>query len=173
MRLLYLDVDGVLNRHNPHPSGYCGLDYECVQHLCSILVRIPDLRIVLSSAWRYIVHGGDVSLRGFEYIMLIFGADYDAINAKIIGVTETDEEACERVGLSMPGASLDYEWLKEYGHDLRVMQIEDCVLALGATEYVILDDLPLDTLRLVQTEPCTGLTAELADEVVRRFSYSS
>lgn len=177
MPLLYLDIDGVLNDHQPLPNGYCGLVPVCVQNLCKILVELPDVNIVLSSAWRYIMHKRDITPRGFEYLMMIFGAPYDVIHERIVTCTDTDEHTCLDVGLMEADAELDYEWLKENGMDLRVLQIERSSewLFCGRSDgvYAILDDLPLDSPHLIQTDGAIGLTEADADRVIEYFRVRS
>lgn len=50
MRLLFLDVDGVLNNHIPLENGYCTLYYDKVQLMNKVLDYFPGMHIVLSSA---------------------------------------------------------------------------------------------------------------------------
>ncbi|QGZ14172.1 hypothetical protein PP940_gp142 [Rhizobium phage RL2RES] len=64
-RLLFLDVDGVLNNEmwiNPHrdaansdkPEDFFigSFDTYCVERLIKVLVEVPDAKIVVSSTWR-------------------------------------------------------------------------------------------------------------------------
>lgn len=60
MKLLFLDIDGVLNDHTRTPSGYCGIQADKVSHLNFILKEAPEVQIVISSAWRYIMLRGDI-----------------------------------------------------------------------------------------------------------------
>jgi hypothetical protein len=147
----------VLNDHRPFPNHYCGIKPECLACLTAILEAAPDVKIVLSSAWRYLVHSGAFNERGLEYLLNIHGAPYELYHQRIIGVTETDEDTCLALGIMDEGAVLDYEWLKEYGYDLRAIQIERFAQAHNIGVYAVIDDLPLPTPALVQTDPDTGL----------------
>ncbi len=57
MKILFLDIDGVLNskagweRDNPDTIKY--MQKECVTLLNKIVAEIPDLKIVISSSWRH------------------------------------------------------------------------------------------------------------------------
>lgn len=56
MKVLFLDVDGVLNRDGTKERcmGYVGIDRELSEKLIAWRGRNPDVEIVLSSTWRYI-----------------------------------------------------------------------------------------------------------------------
>jgi hypothetical protein len=169
MQLLFFDVDGVLNRHKRRRNGYCGLEPACVSNLCRILAACPEVQLVISSAWRYAVTGGSMNCRGFEYLMMTYGAPYRQLHQRIHGHTVTDEAMAMQLGLMEEGAELDYLWLKENGCELRVEQIDAYAAAAGCTSYVVLDDLELPLPQLVLTDPAVGLTRAQVAEVVARF----
>lgn len=73
MRILFLDVDGVLNAHDRYANGHCGLHADKLALLDGIVAR-TGCKIVLSSAWRYMVLNGAMSLNGFAYMLMINGA---------------------------------------------------------------------------------------------------
>lgn len=147
--IIFLDIDGVLNDHAAHKaSGYCGLKSRCVYHFNRIL-KATDARIVLSSAWRYMVHGGAVTLKGFEYLLCTHGVD---AHERVIGATCTDEE---REGWTR-GEQIRH-WLNENGSGCR---------------YVVLDDLVNVGIKeaghpFVQTYGRTGLNRCDADLVIK------
>jgi hypothetical protein len=85
--MLFLDIDGVLNAHEKHPNGYRGIKPECVYRLNRIIAETGAM-VVISSSWRYMLHGAAVTLAGFRYLLLIHGLSRDAV---IIGFTERDE----------------------------------------------------------------------------------
>jgi hypothetical protein len=171
-KILVLDIDGVLNDHRPLPNGYSQMKLSCVKQFCRILETCPDVEIVLSSAWRYLTFGDipPMSLRGFEYLMCLFGAPYYTIHNRIIGTTASDEAMCIELGITEEGVDLDYLWLKENGYLLRREQI------LRATEgnyIVVLDDLDLEMPELIKTDGNVGLTKVLADQVIDRFQMTN
>lgn len=54
MKVLFLDVDGVLNHHGTFKEQkivLC-LDDKCLDRLVEITTAVPDVKIVLSSTWR-------------------------------------------------------------------------------------------------------------------------
>lgn len=53
MKVLFRDIDGVLNDHRPHPgSPYNGIKPSCMKLLNQVLA-VTDASIILSTAWRY------------------------------------------------------------------------------------------------------------------------
>jgi hypothetical protein len=73
MKLLFLDIDGVLNSHDQHPNGYCGIHPEKVMLLNGIVEK-TNCKIVISSAWRYMILRGDMTLKGFGNLLGTYGA---------------------------------------------------------------------------------------------------
>jgi hypothetical protein len=164
VKVIFLDIDGVLNDHRAQCNGYCGICPQMVDHLNSILQAVPDAEIVVSSAWRYCVHNGHSTVEGLEHLLLTHGVD---CAARVDGVTDADPATYS------PGSHLapfDVEWWKEQGLKWRKSQILSYVCDHEIERFVILDDLPLDLPELVQTSAQTGLTAELAAEVVKRLT---
>lgn len=163
-KVLFLDYD--VNDHRNLANGYCQLKTKCVKELCRILDNCPDVNIIISSAWRYMMFGDTPALneRGMEYIMCLFGADYHSINKRIIGKTISDEEMCELLGISENNAEVDYLWLKDNGCLLRREQI---LLAAKDDKFVVLDDLNLEMPELIQTDGNVGLTKTQADKIIK------
>lgn len=87
---LFLDVDGVCNRHKPFPNGYNGMDWENVQHL-NWVVKETGCKIVVSSAWRYCVWSGSMNLKGLINLFLSHGID--CYGDVIVGITRRDISA--------------------------------------------------------------------------------
>lgn len=164
--LIFLDFDGVLNDHKPLKNGYCNLKRSCLRELEYILRSLPDLKIVVSSAWRYLYFNGDVNLRGLEYIMCLFGIPFDVINEKIMFTTLSDEKTCLDLGLMEKDAVLDYQWLKENGLEIREIQIEHIASVLRRP-YVVVDDLPLKSKNFIQTNGLTGLTRKESNLIIK------
>lgn len=96
MKVLFLDIDGVLNGHEwDDEAQSCNIRRECVKHLNRV-VRETGCRIVLSSAWRYMVHGGQMTLKGFGYMLRTHGliSECGAMNL-IVGLTRKDDESVD------------------------------------------------------------------------------
>lgn len=95
MRLIFLDIDGVLNGHDRHrhPNGYCGIDPACVYRLNRIVAE-TGARLVISSAWRYLLGPrGGMSPVGFKSMLLTYGLDR---SVEIDGRTPLDEVTPDR-----------------------------------------------------------------------------
>lgn len=60
MKVLFLDIDGVLNHQNTKDRvcGFVGLDPELIAIFNKIVDAVPDLKIVVSSTWRKSVMPG-------------------------------------------------------------------------------------------------------------------
>lgn len=88
MKVLFLDIDGVCNSHDSHPNGYCGIDPKKMALLNSI-VESTDCRIVLASAWRYLVLKSSMTLAGFGNMLATYGAS-EAVRAALLDVLPED-----------------------------------------------------------------------------------
>lgn len=161
-RLLFLDIDGVLNDHTAYANGYCGIQADKVVHLNAILEAVPDLKIVLSSAWRYTL--GTVG--SIETLLCCHGVN---CGKRVHGLTEPDEKTH---GGPMPDFGDRQAW-SEIGIRLRAMQIRKYVASVNNGNWVAIDDLPLDIepQNFVQTNPDIGLTAGVANAVIECFHY--
>ncbi len=138
--IIFLDIDGVLNGHEfLVEAKSCTINPECVRRLNRILIE-TDARIVLSSAWRYMVHGHAMTLEGFGYMLRTHGflGSLNGCERLIIDLTCRDED--------IPG---------------RPDQIRAWLRANGQCDqqYVVLDDLDLDWggLNVVMTDGAIGL----------------
>lgn len=158
MKILFLDFDGVVNTHNAMGNGYCGIEREKVNLLNRVLDE-TDCRIVISSAWRYMVLCGDMTLRGFEHMLLTHGLKcYN----KVIGCTPADENVESR-GLQIS------EWINN--------SLPGILENIGQTQfkYVVVDDLDdCNGIKIsgaghsiVQTDGKVGLTNENCNELIR------
>ena len=105
MKVLFLDIDGVLNGHEKHPdSPYTTIRPDCVRRLNRV-IKATDCKIVISSAWRYMVlrtrknEPATMTLLGFQYLLHTHGlmthsdTDWSKI---IVGHTCPDEDIPER-----------------------------------------------------------------------------
>lgn len=143
MKIIFLDIDGVLNDHSPMCNGYCGIKAECVEQLNRILATAPDAKIVVHSAWRYLLYDGDLPIRFFENLLLSHGVD--CLN-RLHGRTRWD---------SVGGHEAD-----------RVSQIREYVIDHGVECFAVLDDLDLQMENFVRTDGSRGLTRDDADRAI-------
>src|SRR3954463_9098907 len=81
-------MDGVLNDHKLQDNGYCGIKPACVENFNLLLNKVPQAQIIISSAWRYIVGQGQMTTKGFEYLLLVCGV---FATDRVMGVTKSDE----------------------------------------------------------------------------------
>jgi len=149
MKVLFLDVDGVLNAHRKGRNGFCYFEPVCVENLNKILFSITDLQIVISSSWRYMIEPSVMTLLGFEYLLIVSGV---ACKARILGMTTRDKE--------IPGrADQIKRWLDEHP---------------DVTKHLALDDLDWDfpsrKIVSLQTDGYVGLTEESAQEIINYFN---
>lgn len=106
--ILFLDIDGVLNGHQIlREAGCCGIDPRCVRHL-NLVLRRTGCKIVLSSAWRYMIHCKAMKLDGFWYMLRTHGFTNNGNGNPIIGLTRKDKD----VGDSNERGRQIREWLK-------------------------------------------------------------
>lgn len=179
--LLFLDIDGVLNGHDWDEGAQSNrIRYQCVRELNRIIAE-TGAKVVLSSAWRYMIHGRQMTLAGFGYLLRTHGASC----LQLVGLTEPDEvcplcgnkqrlrgrkrlEAFDaegyRVcivkgcgGISTRGAQVT-AWLNEHSP------------ATGWPPYVVIDDDDLGFTDIghpfVQTNGETGLTASDGERAI-------
>ena len=148
MNILFLDFDGVLNssigfeRDKPRTAFYFAP--ECVENLKTVLDALPELKIVVSSAWR--------ECASMSKLRRIF-RKYGLPGGRIVGIT--------------PTALSDYM----RGHEIQSWL--DSQPPGRVERFIILDDdsdmadlMPY----LVQTKDETGFTRKNAEEVICRLS---
>lgn len=150
MPLIFLDIDGVLNDHSCHSrTRYCSTDKACIARLDRILVE-TDARIVLTSAWRYLVHGGSMTMEGLRNLLHSHWVD----GSRLIGITRRDvTDGIAGVKPRTDRGPQVTEWLRE-----RVMGDP----FLMQTPYVVIDDMDLEITTslhpFVRTDGSVGLT---------------
>lgn len=185
MKILFLDIDGVLNGHQKDEQGYCRIVPYCVNYLNRV-IDATDCKIVLSSAWRYMIHCGAMTLKGFEYMLITHRLK---VLNRIIGLTKPDEHcnhcnkesrrgivcevgghvgghACQRCGRPLPErAEQIRHWLE--GEERIV------------TSWAVVDDDPMrmdfgrDAWRFVRTRASVGLTLNSAIRLARILNKGS
>lgn len=155
--VLFLDVDGVLNN-----APYCqrvakmnAMDPENVAALNSVLVAVPEARIVVSSSWRYL----HKTIELMAERLRLEGVD----GARVIGMTPRslyDDERDGRVKLSMIIEG-----------QIRGLEITAWLEENDVVRYVILDDSSdagagHDPAVFIQTSWEVGLTMEHAARAI-------
>lgn len=158
--LLFLDIDGVLNAHEFDPEVMCGQIHRDKVELLNRILRATDARVVLSSAWRYIVHRGEATLTGMEWLLRSHGMLAD----RLIGITRPDTM---RTGLGYDGEPPMWPVPNERGQ-----QISDWLAkhAARGCPHVAIDDLDLGITDaghvLIRTTGTIGLTDDDATRAI-------
>lgn len=150
MKVLFLDVDGVLNREIENEDFFIfgDIEFDCLLHLASI-VEDTGAKIVVSSSWRL------PTLNDNPHIKL------DMLKKELSTVGLTIHDVTPDLVLEPRGSEID-EWLSKNPE---------------VTNFVILDDfIGLDLMdefeehhkkHLVVTDPKIGLT--VMDTILAKF----
>lgn len=161
MKLLFLDIDGVLNTNTTF--RFCCVDKPAIHtshvvHLNTILRAVPDVRVVISSAWRKLIFNGCMTLHGFEHMLASHGL---YALGMLHGCTRQD------------GLTLSEEEAQTFPFRQREAQIQQYVRQNPCSAFVVLDDLDLDLPQLVKIDPREGLTVEKANEAIKLLTPSA
>lgn len=152
--IIFLDIDGVLNDHKKI-NDVCdcnGLKLSCVEQFNRIIYFLKP-KIVISSAWRYMILNNEISRSGFKYLLQTHGVTK---NINIIGVTDFDRE-----DLGKNRGELIDNFIKKF-------HINE--------HFIILDDSPGDMCfnphqdKLYKTDGNIGLTKNDADTIISNNS---
>ncbi len=155
---LFLDIDGVLNCHEFDREIMCGSFHASKVGRLNYVLRTTGSRIVLSSAWRYLVYRGEMNLRGLEWLLRSHGILAD----RLVGITREDTQKTVNGFDGNP-----ITWCQQ---DERGKEIAEWVRAHNVQTYAVVDDLDLGIREaghpFVQTEGKVGLTWADADKLV-------
>ncbi len=154
--IIFLDIDGVLNDHKWNEEAQsCTIRTDCMNELNRI-IKETSANIVLSSAWRYMVLGGTMSITGFEYLLRTHGF---ISTGTIIGHTGKDRVTSDR----SDRAKLIKAWVIAQSYQSGM--------------YIALDDddlgYTLEGIPLVLTNGKRGLTEADALNVIQFINHES
>lgn len=143
MKIIFLDIDGVLNHHSLTCKSLASIMPRCVRAFNRI-IDATDAKIVLSSSWRSWIHNGYMTATGFACLLHSHG-----VRGDVIGCTrpcEADEPRYKQIR----------DWTRNHG--------------VQGDRYCVIDDDPeaFGGRLGVQTK-MTGLTerdADLAIEIL-------
>ncbi len=108
-KILFLDIDGVLKGHQFMGGAQsCKINPENVKHLNKILDTVDNLKIVLSSSWRYMIFGGAMTLKGFEYMLRTYGVNC---------IDKLDSHTCSDETVRGRHFQISH-WLQTHGYQL-------------------------------------------------------
>lgn len=147
--VLFLDIDGVLNGEGAYDeiAKSNRIWAPCVEQLNAVLLR-TGCDVVVSSAWRYMILGQAMTLKGFEYLLQTHGV---ACTGHLIGYLGRDSQ------LEDPTE--------------RAQQVEAWLEANPwCVQFAIVDNMDMGFSRFpqfVQTCESTGLTSADAQQLIR------
>lgn len=147
MKVLFLDIDGVLNNSQFNPAAESStLDPAAVARLNQV-VRSTGAKLVLSSSWRYLILEGAMTLQGFEYLLRSHGLDKGCL----LDHTGADQAADVFAGR----AAQIQRWLAQHPEVADWAAIDDAALALGPLGW-----------RQVKTDGTVGISDADAAQLV-------
>jgi hypothetical protein len=134
----------VLNDHTQHANKYCGTRPECVAQFNRLLLALPGTKVVISSAWRYLLLGNHQTLFGFEAMLMTHG-------------------------VSFPNAIHSHTRIDKHRDEPRIEQIRDWLLHYDpqCEGWIALDDMHLaDDPRCFRIRGDVGLTSADVDSIL-------
>lgn len=174
MNIIFLDIDGVLNAHEDIQPDVLSatIDKGKVARLNHIL-RATGAKIVLTSAWRYFVHRGEMNIAGLDWLLRTHGILAD----RLVGITEPDT----MIPASTPynGDPKTWPMADERGHQISGwLLLEGVALAnarLAGFRYVAIDDMDLGITAaghpLVHIDGKRGLQHEDAQLAIKILNH--
>ena len=144
---VFLDVDGVLNTEADWRRKIYSLDPSCVSSFCSLLKRIPNPKIVLSSSWRNgIARDGSTAVHIDELMKALEPS----------GLNSMDKTAVSPDGSR--SKEIDY-YLRRHPEDKYII-LDDDVALFEHREM---------TANLYLTSAKTGLTDKDVKKIIKQF----
>jgi hypothetical protein len=162
VKLIFLDIDGVLNGHEFNADAMSSTFDRDKVHVLNRILKETDAKIVLTSAWRYLVHRGEMNLEGLNWLLKSHGI----MDGRLAGITRMDtmERPVYRGDLNSWPAT------NERGRQITDWIAENLPDHNGIA-YIAVDDLDLGIIEeghaFIQTDPKVGLTHSHADKIIR------
>lgn len=159
LKLVFLDFDGVLNCHEWDAEVGCGAIHQDKMFRLNVILKKTDAKVIVSSAWRYLVHRGEMNEVGFDWLLRSHGLLKD----RYYGLTRKDMLRKEENFNGDPKT-----WIPD---NERGLQIREVVENVKPQTYVVLDDLDLGIREhkhpFVQTNGKVGLQDGHVEQAVR------
>ena len=131
--VVFLDCDGVIAPHEAEYDQVCLSGKISREHVLRLnrILHATDARVVLSSAWRYLIFNGDMVLSGFDWLLRSHGF----MHSRLTGVTPPDTMVRGNYN-GVPSS-----WPQEAERGTQITRWRE---GIGhAAKYVVLDDLDL------------------------------
>ncbi len=159
MKALFLDTDGVLNTRDFNAAALCApIHPEKVARLNRVL-RATDARVVLSSSWRYLVHNGEMTRSGLEWLYRSHGLLAD----RLIGVTRPDKLVGGVVEPHERGRQVA-EFVRWWNDGPRLGLPDKCRVFAAVDD--VDDGFTAEGIPFLQTDGGVGLTDADADRLI-------
>jgi len=157
MKIIFLDIDGVLNAHEKlDPNVMSGQINKDKVKLLNQILEATGAKLILSSAWRYLVHRGEMTLQGLDWLLRSHGIFQD----RIIGITKPDTMFPTPDGKIFPKEN-------ERGEQISAWLQENP----GYIKYVVIDDLDLGISEakhpFILVDGTVGLTEQNAQKAIK------
>lgn len=171
-RYLFLDIDGVLNTvhysdylidHNEDECDEDGaiFDPEAIDNLATIIRHVPDLKIIITSTWRF---------KGLDWMNRLW--EKRKMPGRIFSFTPALDIVCFKDLINQKNSNSTFP----YG--TRGLEINEWLrqnVKRGTPyKYIILDDeidyLAIQEDSVVLTDPYQGLSKSKAEEVIQKLS---
>lgn len=133
MKVVFLDIDGVLRVLNKFSES-------AVKNLNKLLEEVPELKIVVSSAWRH---------KGLKYVKDML-EDNGVDSSRIIGITDTKKDSPDR------GHHIE-RWLDKHKEVTKFVILDDK------------EDMDRVVKELVKTNPYVGLTSSDVKKAIKKL----
>ena len=157
MKLLFLDIDGVLNVHDFNKESMSGVIHRDKVERVNEILRRTDARVVLSSAWRYFVHRDEMDLTGLDWLLRSHGL----IHGRLDGITRKDR-------LNFAYCGDPSKWYID-GNE-RSDQVLEYLEPRSVESYVVIDDLDLGfskrEMNFIHTDGLVGITDEHVQKAI-------
>lgn len=140
-KVLFLDIDGVLNGHEwckRHPTP-CLRILQPQATLLSRLLELTKSKVVISSSWASWIVRGYMTTDGFRRLLLTHGID-----AEVIGYLDVTADPNNR-------SAKIAAWVEEKRPD----------------RYLVLDDLPIEGHPIIRPNPAIGLQESDVIEAIK------
>lgn len=144
MKVLFLDIDGVLNDGTRSTLAESSSFNPASVAQLNRVIEVTGCKLVLSSSWRYVILDGTMTLGGFEFLLRTHGVRQGAL----IGHTCEDE--------LVPGRGAQIRrWVERHTAVLVWAAVDDHDLGLGNEAW-----------RQVRTQGSEGLDEGGADRLI-------